>query len=96
MMHRAVGERYRGALSALRLPESSISATASAFSEFWRSSSLLVLTLVLAPTLALVLALTPALALAPTLRMALTVALARSVRIRPTTHSTPPQARHLR
>jgi hypothetical protein len=89
MMHRAVRERYRGALSALRLPESSISATASAFSGFWRSSSVLVLTLVLA--------LTPALALAPTLGMALTtVALARSVRIRPTTHSTPPQARHLR
>jgi hypothetical protein len=71
------------------LPESSINAPASAFSGFWRSSSVRVLTLVLASTLALI--------LAPTLRMALTtVALARSVRIRPTTHSTPPQARHLR
>jgi hypothetical protein len=113
MMHPAVRERYRGAVSALRLPASSISASASAFSGFSRSSSVpaltldlaltlaptLVLTLVLALTLAPtpVLTLVLALALAPTLGMELTtVAPARSVRIRPTTHSTPPQARHLR
>jgi hypothetical protein len=97
MMHRAVRERYRGALSALRLPESTLSASASAFSGFWGSSSVPVLTLVLALTRALALVPTLALALALTLGMALTtVAMVRSVRIRPTTHSTPPQARHLR
>jgi hypothetical protein len=98
MMHRAARERYRGALSALRLPESSISASASAFSGFWRSFSALALPL----TLVLALALGPTLALALTLGMALALpmtpalAMAGSVRIRPTTRSTPPQGRHLR